>query len=103
MKLEDFATSLASSGQKTIWGWEITGEFPTEFLLLGVRGRLRFRDRAQSSWMLCRRTIHSRKPEAVRMLVEKVSPGPYLELYGRAELPNSAWTVYGNRVERRLF
>jgi len=74
-----------------------------EFLLLGVRGRLRFRDRSQPSWMLCRRTIHSRKPEAVRLLVEKVSPGPYLELYGRAELPNSAWTVYGNRIERRLF
>lgn len=34
---------------------------------------------------------------------EPVSPGPYLELYGRAELPNSAWTVYGNHVERRLF
>jgi len=74
-----------------------------EFLLLGVRGRLRFRDRRQPSWKLCRRTIHSRKPESVRLLIEKVSPGPYLELYGRVELPNSPWTVYGNQVERRLF
>jgi len=74
-----------------------------EFLLLGVRGRLRFRDRSQPSWKLCRRRVHSRKPELVRMLIEKVSPGPYLELYGRHELPNSAWTVYGNDVERRLF
>jgi hypothetical protein len=26
-----------------------------------------------------------------------------LELYGREELHDSAWTVYGNQVERRLF
>lgn len=74
-----------------------------EFLLLGVRGRLRFRDRAQASWLLAKRGTHSRKPDGVRQLIEKVSPGPYLELYGRAELPHTDWTVYGNRVERRLF
>jgi N6-adenosine-specific RNA methylase IME4 len=74
-----------------------------EFLLLGVRGRLRFCDRSQPSWKLCPRRVHSHKPEAVRMLIEKVSPGPYLELYGRHELPNSEWTIYGNEVERRLF
>ena len=74
-----------------------------EFLLLGVRGRLKFRDRSIRSWRLCRRTRHSRKPDAVRALIERVSPGPYLELYGREELPRSQWTVYGNQVERRLF
>ena len=74
-----------------------------EFLLLGVRGRLKFRDRSIKSWRLCRRTRHSRKPDAVRALIERVSPGPYLELYGREELPRSQWTVYGNQVERRLF
>lgn len=74
-----------------------------EFLLLGVRGKLRFLDRTQRSWILAHRSTHSRKPDAVRAIIEQVSPGPYLELYGRAELPHSAWTVYGNRVERRLF
>ena len=74
-----------------------------EFLLLGVRGSLKFRDRAVQSWLQSPRTIHSRKPRVVRALVERVSPGPYLELYGREELPDSAWTVYGNQVEKRLF
>lgn len=74
-----------------------------EFLLLGVRGRLRFQDRTQASWLLAKRGTHSRKPDRVRQLIERVSPGPYLELYGRAELPHTDWTVYGNRVERRLF
>jgi N6-adenosine-specific RNA methylase IME4 len=74
-----------------------------EFLLLGVRGNLTFRDRSLASWIQADRTIHSRKPGVVRALIERVSPPPYLELYGREELPDSAWTVYGNQVERRFF
>jgi N6-adenosine-specific RNA methylase IME4 len=74
-----------------------------EFLLLGVRGNLRFQDHTCRSWQLARRTIHSRKPFVFRELIERVSPGPYLELYGREEQPNCGWTVYGNQVERRLF
>lgn len=74
-----------------------------EFLLLGVRGSLTFKDRTVPSWIEARRTVHSKKPGIVRTLIERVSPGPYLELYGREELPCSAWTVYGNQVERRLF
>ncbi len=74
-----------------------------EFLLLGVRGNLRFRDRTLRSWIRAARTEHSRKPGIVRTLIEQASPGPYLELYGREELRDSAWTVYGNQIERRLF
>lgn len=74
-----------------------------EFLLLGVRGGLPFRDRTCRSWLSARRTTHSRKPFAVRALVERVSPGPYLELYGREYHPDSGWTVCGNQIERWLF
>lgn len=74
-----------------------------EFLLLGVRGNLPFADRSQRSWLEAARTVHSRKPDIIRSLIEKVSPPPYLEMYGRAEIHDPAWTVYGNQVERRLF
>ena len=74
-----------------------------EYLLLRVRGGLPFRDHACRSWLTAPRTAHSRKPFAFRALIERVSPAPYLELYGRVELPNTDWTVYGNQVERRLF
>lgn len=74
-----------------------------EYLLLGVRGRLTFRDRTLPSWIHANRSVHSRKPGIIRAWIERVSPGPYLELYGREELPDSAWTVYGNQVDRRLF
>ena len=74
-----------------------------EFLMLGVRGRLRFGRNDVASWVVAPRTRHSRKPFRFRELIEQVSPGPYLELYGREEQPNTEWTVYGNQVERRLF
>ena len=74
-----------------------------EFLLLGVRGSCPFGDNSCRSWVLNRRSQHSKKPFAFRELIERVSPGPYLELYGREEQPRTEWTVYGNQVERRLF
>jgi N6-adenosine-specific RNA methylase IME4 len=73
-----------------------------EFMLLGVRGGLRFRDRGLKSWLECPRKAHSAKPAEVRRIVEKASPGPYLELYGR-EKPDDKWTVYGNEIQESLF
>lgn len=72
-----------------------------EFMLLGTRGRLPFEDRGQMSWAAVERTKHSRKPREIRERVEAVSPGPYLEMYGRESMP-APWTVYGNQIERGL-
>ncbi len=74
-----------------------------EFLMFGTRGQLKFGRNDVPSWHVASRTKHSRKPFLFRDLIEQVSPGPYLELYGREEQPNTGWTVYGNQVERRLF
>lgn len=73
-----------------------------EYLLLGVRGHLVFRNKALPSWIQTSRTIHSRKPAKVRALIEKASPGPYLELYGREHLPNSDWTVFGDQIKKSM-
>ena len=70
-----------------------------EFMLLGVRGSLTFQDKGLKSWIEHDRTEHSRKPAAVRELIERASPGPYLEMYGRQTPPNENWTVYGNQVQ----
>jgi len=53
------------------------------------------------SWLSHSRTKHSKKPEEVARVIEKVSPGPYLELFGRETRNN--WTVWGNEIERTLF
>lgn len=73
-----------------------------ELLLLGVRGNLEFNDKGLKSWKeISRSGKHSAKPEPVRHLVEKASPGPRLELFGRDAV--SGWTVWGNQVSRDLF
>jgi N6-adenosine-specific RNA methylase IME4 len=65
-----------------------------EFLLLATRGGLTAQNRGLRSWLEADRTQHSAKPERIRDLVEALSPGPYLELFGRGEAPN--WVVWGN-------
>lgn len=72
-----------------------------EFLLLGIRGSCPFLDRAQRSWLQCGRGAHSSKPEQVRDAIEKVSPGPRLELFARRVSPG--WTSWGNEIDRDLF
>lgn len=72
-----------------------------EFLLLGVRGSLRFRNKSQVSWLEIKSKGHSQKPEKIAQIIEKVSPGPYLELFARRTREN--WTVWGNEIDRTLF
>lgn len=73
-----------------------------EFLLLGVRGSCPFGSRDDKSWMSIDRLEHSEKPGEIRQVVERVSPGPHLEMYGREIDLSSPWTVYGNQVEDRF-
>jgi N6-adenosine-specific RNA methylase IME4 len=72
-----------------------------EFLLFGIKGKCPFRDRGQKSWGEYDRTRHSAKPENIAKIIEKTSPGPYIELFGRQT--RSGWTVWGNEIERTLF
>jgi N6-adenosine-specific RNA methylase IME4 len=71
-----------------------------EFLLLGVRGKCQFREHDQASWCELPRGLHSSKPEPLRTIIERVSPGPYLELFARR--PANGWSVWGNEVDRGL-
>lgn len=68
-----------------------------EVLLLGQRGGELFLSNSVKSWAEFPRGKHSEKPNEVREMVSNVSPGPYLEMYGRKR--RNGWTVYGNQVE----
>lgn len=98
------------------WGFEYKGVFiwaktqmgignywrvSHEFLILGVKGRLTFYDKNFKSWVELKRGKHSQKPEEIAEIIEKVSPGPYLELFARRTRKN--WAVWGNEIERGLF
>jgi N6-adenosine-specific RNA methylase IME4 len=73
-----------------------------ELLLLAIRGEpRRFKCHDLMSWLEADRDRHSSKPERVRLMLEKASPGPYLEMFGRRAPPG--WTVWGNEIDRDLF
>jgi len=69
----------------------------TEFLLLGVKGECPFPLGIEIADVQYHpRLKHSQKPELFRQLIIQVSPGPYLELFARRDVPG--WTVWGNEV-----
>lgn len=54
-------------------------------------------DRVPSAWFEWPKQPHSRKPEAFLDLVERVSPGPYLELFARHK--RLGWHAWGDEVD----
>ncbi|MFL6099498.1 MAG: MT-A70 family methyltransferase [Actinomycetales bacterium] len=72
----------------------------TEHLILGTRGNAPVRFRSQPTWMFAPLQEHSHKPEEQYAVIERVSDGPYLELFARRRPPSNAdWSVWGNEVE----
>ena len=71
-----------------------------EIMLLAVKGGQTALSRSEKSWTECKRGGHSAKPEIVRHSIEKLSPGPFLELFGRS--PRTGWTVFGNQIVEEL-
>lgn len=73
-----------------------------EFLLTAIRGDAkRFNDHNLKSWLECDRGKHSAKPEQVPEFIERASPGPYFEMFGRDGRDN--WTVWGDQFSQSLF
>lgn len=69
----------------------------TEHLLFGVRGRAPIQFRGQGTWLYAPVQEHSHKPEEQYAIIERCSPGPYLELFARR--PRLGWSSWGNEVE----
>jgi N6-adenosine-specific RNA methylase IME4 len=69
----------------------------TEHILLGTRGKAPVRFRCQASWVFAPLQDHSHKPEEQFAIIERVSPGPYLELFARR--PRHGWDVWGNEID----
>lgn len=75
----------------------------TEHCLFGV-GPLRVPIKVDANGMRCQgvtvihspRREHSRKPDEMRQMIEKVSYPPYIELFARRSAPG--WDVWGDKV-----
>ena len=68
----------------------------TEHLLLGTKGRAPILYRVQPTWLFAPKQDHSHKPEEQYAVIERCSPGPYLELFARRKRPG--WQAWGNEV-----
>lgn len=68
-----------------------------EVCLLATRGKFKVKDRGVRSRFAAQVGRHSAKPDAFYTLVERLSPGPYVELFSRRQRPG--WIHYGNEVD----
>lgn len=78
----------------------------TEFLLVATRGGAKLKTDAISQKARLKNCVetgrlrHSQKPEVFRGLIERTTPGPYLELFARVRAPG--WYSWGNQVTETL-
>ncbi|NPV60451.1 MAG: S-adenosylmethionine-binding protein [Actinobacteria bacterium] len=73
----------------------------TELVLFGVRGNLRTAKpgRTQVNIIRSRKREHSRKPDELYDIIERCSPGPYLELFARHK--RTGWFQWGDEAPGR--
>lgn len=65
----------------------------TEYVLYGRRGTPAYSQRVDTTWWSWPRGRHSEKPAEFLEIVEKVTPGPYLELFARSQ--RDGWDRWG--------
>lgn len=102
----NYSTTLVWA--KNPMGGGLGGAFrvTTEFLIFARKGTLKTLDTTVGTWFNVKRAYengypkHSAKPAFFHELIEKTSPGPYLELFARKE--RDGWDVYGNEVNNSI-
>lgn len=67
-----------------------------EVCLIGVRGRVKVADRAVRSSFSAPVGIHSQKPDEIYAIAERLSAGPYVELFARRS--RKGWQQFGNQL-----
>ena len=90
------------------WGFEVKGiltwvktrmglgnylRSATEHLLLATKGKAPTQFNRQFSWFIAPLQEHSHKPEEQFAIIERMSPGPYLELFARRK--QKGWDCWG--------
>jgi N6-adenosine-specific RNA methylase IME4 len=68
----------------------------TEVCLLATKGKPRRLARDVRQVIICPRREHSRKPDEIYSRIERLIPGPYVELFARHRWPG--WASWGNEL-----
>lgn len=76
-------------------GWYFRGQ--TEHVIFGTRGKLGIPAAIREpNVFTAKRSVHSRKPDEFFDIVERVSPGPRLEMFARTA--REGWDAWGNEA-----
>src|ERR1700730_927908 len=92
------AESVTLDGKGLHWGMGYHTRSNVEFCLLGLRGTPTRLAKDVHQVILSPVGEHSVKPEEVRKRIERLYPGPYLELFARRAV--EGWTTWGNEVPK---
>lgn len=68
----------------------------TEHIVFATRGNLNTLREDEPNFFFGARGVHSEKPSAFYDMVERVSPGPYLDVFSRKQRFN--WDTWGNEA-----
>jgi N6-adenosine-specific RNA methylase IME4 len=75
----------------------------TEHLLFATRGYAPVNFRSQPTWINAPVQEHSRKPDEQYAVIERISNGPYLELFARRPPASIAdWSIWGNEIDSNI-
>lgn len=72
----------------------------TELLLFGIKGdnnRTLAPARSQVNLIRTMKREHSRKPDEIVPIIERCSPGPFIELFARGD--REGWAMWGNQAD----
>jgi N6-adenosine-specific RNA methylase IME4 len=68
----------------------------TEQVIFATRGKAPIQFHGQATWLFAPLQDHSHKPEELYDIIERCSPGPYVELFARR--PRHGWDAWGNQI-----
>ena len=73
----------------------------SETVLFATRGKAPVLFKGQPNWLFAPLQDHSHKPEEMYEVIERVSPGPYLELFARRH--RHGWDSWGNEIDSDIY
>lgn len=86
----------STTGAKLAFGTGYILRSAAEFFLVGTIGAPKVRSRSVRNLIVAPITQHSRKPDALHEMVERLFAGPYVELFARRARPG--WDRWGDEA-----
>jgi N6-adenosine-specific RNA methylase IME4 len=90
------AKAITLAGEGLHWGGGYSTRANVEVVLLATRGSPLRLAADVHQVIIAPVGAHSEKPDETYRRIERLFPGPYLELFARA--PREGWTVWGNEL-----